>query len=202
MRRTDLVLLVLLVLLGSYADAEWVNEQGAGLADSDDRKAVGDFGAQLVFVADEQALIKQWATPSATVDLNTVESVTVNQPISAFVIFSGCQPTTKGVCDVSMQLRVIQPDGTVYYETPAMEVWQDKPAPPARALQLSARYLKLVVEPHDPRGRFIIQAQVRDANAGVVLSLQKAFGVTDVKSAETHNVIVQGAVRGQSAQRP
>ena len=198
MRRTDLVLLA---VLSSCANAEWVNEQGANLPDSEDRKTVGDFGAQLVFVADEQALFKQWATPSATIDLNTVESVTIGQPISAFVIFSGCKPAPKGVCDVSMRLQVIQPGGKIYYETPALEVWQDKPAPPAGALQLSARYLKFVVEPQDQRGRYIIQAQVRDDNAGAVLSLQKAFGVTDAKSSEGHSLVVQETLRAQSAER-
>jgi hypothetical protein len=199
MRRTALVLLA---LFSSCLSAEWVNEQGDSVTDSDDRKAVGDFGAQLVFVADEQALFKQWATPSATIDLNTVESVTVDQPINAFVIFSGCKATPKGVCDVSMTLRVIQPDGKISYETPALEVWQDKPAPPTGVLQLSARFLKFVAEPQDQRGRYIIQAQVRDDNSGAVISLEKAFGVTDAKSSDRRSFVVQGALRDQSAQRP
>ena len=76
-----IVALVLLVALGGNANAGWVNKQGASLPDSEDRKAIGDFGAQLVFVTDEQALFKTWATPSETVDLKTVESVTINQPI-------------------------------------------------------------------------------------------------------------------------
>jgi hypothetical protein len=197
-----MVALVLLVALCGNANAGWINKQGASLPDSEDRKAIGDFGAQLVFVTDEQALFKTWATPSETVDLKTVESVTINQPISAFVIFSGCKPTAKGQCNVSMRFRVLQPDGKVYSETPAMEVWQNKPAPHARALELSVQYLKIVVEPHEQRGRYTIQTQVRDDNTGTVLSLQKAFSATDAQSSERHNPAVQGTLRDKAAQRP
>jgi hypothetical protein len=193
---------VLLLLFSSYANAEWINEQGASLPDSEDRKAVGDFSAQLVFVPDEQALFRQWAAASETVDLTIVESVAVNQPISAFVIFSGCQPTATGQCNVSMRFRVIQPDGKTYYESPAMEVWQDKPAPPARALQLSARYLKFVVEPDDQQGRYTIQAQVQDDNTGAVLALEKAFSATDGQSSEPHHPKAQWTADDRSARRP
>lgn len=188
-----MVTLILLGALCGIANAGWINKQGSSLPDSEDRKAIGDFGAQLVFVTDEQALFKTWATPSETVNLNTVESVTINQPISAFVIFSGCKPTAKGKCNVSMRLRVLQPDGKVYSETPAMEVWQNKPAPRVRALELSAQYLKIVVRPHEQLGRYTIQAQVRDDNADTVLSLQKAFSATDAQTSERHNPAAQGA---------
>lgn len=170
---------VFLAALCCNANAEWINKQGASLPDSEDRKAIGNFGAKLILVDDEQALFRRWATPSETVDLKTVEGVTINQPISALVIFSGCKPSAKKQCNVSMRFRVIQPDGKVYSETPVMEVWQNKPAPRAGTLELSIQYLKIIIEPHEQRGRYTIQAQVRDDNAGTVLSLQRAFAATD-----------------------
>ncbi|HJU70866.1 MAG TPA: hypothetical protein VJ603_03395 [Paucimonas sp.] len=197
-----LIALAVLALFFGYANAGWIDKQGVPLPDAEDRKAAGDFGAQLIFTADEQALFKKWATPSETVDLNTVESVAINQPISAFIVFSGCKPTAKGMCNVSMRFRVIQPDGKVYSETPAMEVWQNKPVPRARALELSVQYLKIVVEPHEQRGRYTIQAQVRDDNTGAVLSLQKAFTAVDAPSPKKHNPAVQGTLRDKTAQRP
>ena len=197
-----LIVLTILALLHGYANAGWIDKQGASLPDAEDRKAVGDFGAQLIFTADEQALFKKWATPSETVDLNTVESVAINQPISAFIVFSGCKPTAKGKCNVSMRFRVIQPDGKVYSETPSMEVWQNKPAPRARGLELSVQYLKIVVEPHEQRGRYTIQAQVCDDNTGAVLSLQKTFSAIDAQPPERHNPAVQGTLRDNAAQRP
>lgn len=197
-----LIVLTVIALLCGHAHAGWINKHGEKLPDAEDRKAVGDFGAQLIFTSDEQALFKKWATPSETVNLDTVESVTINQPISALIVFSGCKPTAKGQCNVSMRFRVLQPDGKVYSETPTMEVWQNKPAPRARSLELSVQYLKIVVEPHEQRGRYTIQAQVRDDNTGAVLSLQKTFTAIDAQSPERHNPAVQETLRDKAAQRP
>jgi len=181
-----MIALMLIAVLCNSANAGWINKQGTTLPDSEDRKAIGDFGSQLIFVNDELALFETWSKPSETVDVKTVDSVTINQPISAFVIFSGCKPTTKGQCNVSMRFRVIQPDGKIYSETPAMEVWQNKPAPRNHALELSVQYLKIIVEPHEQRGRYTIQTQVRDDNTGVVLFLQKTFTASDMQSPKNH----------------
>jgi hypothetical protein len=173
------IALILVCIIGSYAQAGWIDKQGKLIPEAEDRKAIGDFGAQLIFTSDEQALFKKWATPSETVNLDTVESVRINWPISAFVIFSGCKPAPSGNCNVSMRFRIIQPDGKVYSETPSMEVWRDKPAPNGHTLELSVQYLKVVIEPHEARGRYIVQAQVRDENTGAVLDLKKTFTASD-----------------------
>ena len=186
-QRMRLIALLFACLLGSYAQAGWIDKQGKPLPESEDRKAIGDFGAQLIFTNDEQALFKTWAIPSESVNIDTVESVQINQPISAFIIFSGCKATPSGNCNVSMRFRIIQPDGKVYSETPAMEVWHDKPAPHGRALELSVQYLKVVVEPHEQRGRYTVQAQVRDDNSGAVVDLKKTFTASDSPSKAKHN---------------
>lgn len=193
--------LLLVCLFAGNAYAGWIDKQGNPLPDADDRKSVGAFGAQLIFTADEQALFKKWATPSEPVDIDTVESVSINQPISAFVIFSGCKPDAANLCKVSMRFRVIQPDGKVYSETPAMEVWRGKPAPPGRALELSIQYLKVIVEPHEQRGRYTVQTQVRDDNTDTVLFLQKTFTAVD-SSAKKYNPAVQEVLRDQATQYP
>ncbi|HSB24700.1 MAG TPA: hypothetical protein VLE94_16495 [Burkholderiaceae bacterium] len=58
-----------------------------------------------------------------------------------------------------------------------MEVWQYKP-PPARLLQLSAQHLKVVVEPHDPPGRYVVSASVKDHVCGALLQLSTGFEAT------------------------
>ena len=181
------IVLLLACLLSCNVHAGWINKQGKVLADSEDRKSIGNFGAQLIFTIDERTLFKKWGTPSETVDLDNVESVQINQPISAFVIFSGCKAASTGNCSVSMRFRVIQPDGKVYSETPGMEVWQDKPPPPGHSLELSVQYLKVIVEPHEQRGRYTVQTQVRDDNTDTVLFVQKTFTAIDSPSEAKHN---------------
>jgi hypothetical protein len=78
---------------------------GNALADTEDRKSIGSFGAEIVFTTDAEALEKRWGTPSETVNIDSVEDVRVNEPIYAFVVFSGCKPRVAGKCNVSMSFR-------------------------------------------------------------------------------------------------
>lgn len=167
--------LIVLCLLPTVALAGWINKKGETLPDSENRKAVGDFGAQLIFVGDENQLFKRWATLSETVDIKTIDSVKVGGAINAFVVFSGCKADQHANCSVAMRFRVIQPDGKIYADTPPMEVWENKPAPQGKALELSVQYLKVRIEPKDQLGRYVIYAQVRDNNTGTVLQLQSPF---------------------------
>ena len=167
--------LIVLIFTPTLAFAGWINKQGEVLPDVEYRKAVGDFGAQLILVGDEQELFKRWAIPSKTVDINTIDTVKVNGFTNAFVIFSGCKPNKKGNCNVSMRFRVTQPDGKVYADTPPMEVWLNKPVPKGKSLELSVEYLKVRIDPKDQLGRYIIYTQVRDNNTGTVLQLQAPF---------------------------
>jgi hypothetical protein len=175
--RNALFLMSLLACLD--ASAQWIDKEGKPLPDADDRKAIGHFGAEIIFTTDAKALEKRWATPSDTVHIDSVDRVGINQPISAFVVFSGCKAKATGKCDVSMTFRVIQPDGKVYATTPEMEVWQDKDAP-GTALALSVQYLRIRIEPHESRGRYTVNVEVRDHNSGKVLLLKKTFTAADV----------------------
>ena len=165
--------LCLIIPIGAWAG--WINRSGEPLPDSESRKAVGDFGVQLILVADEQELIKRWNTPSETVETTTTDKVEVNGAIHAFIVFSGCTRDKDGKCSVAMRFKVTKPDGTVYAETPPMEVWYMKPAPPGRMLELSADYLKVIIEPKDPLGRYTVLAQVRDNNSRVVIPVSASF---------------------------
>jgi len=169
------ILGVAFLLLPMIASAGWVNRSGELQPDTDSSKAVGDFGAQLILVADEQELLRRWGTPSETVEVKTTGKVEVGGFINAFVVFGGCKPDEKSNCRVAMRFRVLQPDGKVYSETPAMEVWRDKPEPPKKTLELSVDYLKVQIEPHDQLGPYVVQAQVRDENSGAVLQLKSSF---------------------------
>jgi hypothetical protein len=158
----------------------WINKSGESLPDSDSRKAIGDFGGHLVLVANASELFKQWSTPSETVDVPTTDKVAVNGAINAFVVFSGCTKDKADTCSVVMRFRVLQPDGKVYAETPAMEVWDEKPAPPGKSLELSVQYLKVIIEPKDQLGKYVVYAQVRDNRSGAVLQLNAPFTASKV----------------------
>jgi hypothetical protein len=161
--------------------AAWVSRTGEQLPESSYRKSKGDFVAQMVFVTDEQELFDTWSIPSNSVNVNDIDSVAINEPISTFIVFGGCKANAEGNCIVTMRFRVIGPDGKLYSETPFMEVWNEKKIPPVRSLQLSVDYLKIVVEAHELSGKYTVNAEVYDRNAESVIKLQRAF--TAVKGA-------------------
>lgn len=142
------------------------------------RQSAGNLSAQLILVADDRQAFKAWDTPQETIVVGTVRSVVVGGQANAFVVFRGCAPAQSGHCDVTMRLHVYRPDGKVYAVTPPLEVWQYKPAPPAHVLQLSAQYLKVVVEPQDQLGTYIVSASVKDHVSGASLQLSTAFEAT------------------------
>jgi hypothetical protein len=170
--------LVFLLLLPAVASADWIDKQGESFPDSDNRKTIGTFGAQLLLIADEQQLFKHWTTPSEIVNVKTIDSVWVNETINAVVVFSGCKASRRGNCNVIMRFRVIQPDGKVYADVPPIEGWQDKPAPSGKSQELGVQYLKVRIEPKDQAGRYVVYAQVRDNNTGAVLHLRSPFTAT------------------------
>lgn len=98
-----------------------------------------------------------------------------NEAINAFVVFGGCTTDDLGNCSVAMRFVVPKPDGSVYAETPPMEVWHNKPAPPGKSLELSVQYLKVVIEPTDPLGVYRVQTQVKDNISGTDLQLSALF---------------------------
>ena len=168
-------ILLALALGSAAASAEWINRAGEPLPDSDARKAVGAFGAQLIFVGDEGELFRRWNTPSESVNVETADTVRVNEDINAFVVFGGCARDAAGNCSVAMRFEVLRPDGAVYARTPPMEVWHGKPAPRGRSLGLSVEYLKIVIEPGDQLGNYEVRAWVRDNHSGNVLKLRGPF---------------------------
>ena len=166
---------LILTLACTIASADWVDKRGAGLPDTSYRKSAGDLVAQLVFVKDEQDLFRSWSKPAESVDVKDIDSTAIDSPISALIVFGGCKPDVQGNCSVVMRFRVIGPDGKLYSETPVMEVWHAKMPPPNRSLQLSVDYLKVIVEPHEQRGKYVVDAEVWDNNAGSTVRLQKVF---------------------------
>jgi hypothetical protein len=89
------IFFLLACLLAGHANAGWTDKQGTLLPDSEERKSIGGFDAQIIFTHDEQALYEKWAAPSEIVNLDAVESVSSSHPLNAFVIFRGCKPSAR-----------------------------------------------------------------------------------------------------------
>jgi hypothetical protein len=120
-----------------------------------------------------------WHHPTNDFPFQRSEATTRGVPIVAFVLFGGCEPDEDGLCDASVDFTVLRPDGSEYASFANKDLWRDKPAIPAGAVQLSTEYMGVIIEPEDPLGLYEIRVSIRDDNAGVTLSLSQTFTATE-----------------------
>ncbi len=166
---------VVLVLWSALALAGWTSPDGEKLEDTEYRKSSGPLISWLVLVADAEKLYTDWEKPAKFFHAEETETVARNAEINAFVVFGGCEADASGNCNVTVQFKVTAPDGSVYADSPKMEGWVGRPAPPVDALQLCVDYLKAVLEPGEQLGSYRVVATVVDQNSGRKLSISRTF---------------------------
>jgi hypothetical protein len=169
-----LLFIIALVANLSFAQ-QWHTEEGNPIPDSDAQKSGKSFGALLVLTSKDKELSTNWNKPSEGVAIDTSSTVRRNEAISAFIVFNGCKEDANGNCRLVVEFTVTQPDGKLYTQTPAMEVWYEKKKPPPPALGLSVDYLKTVFEAGEQVGRYEITAKVSDLNSNESLILESWF---------------------------
>ena len=169
-----LLFFIALVANLSFAQ-QWHTEEGKPVPDSDAQKSGKSFGAQLIQTNKDEELSTNWNKPSEGVFVDTSSTVRRNEAISAFIVFTGLKEDADGNCRLVVEFTVTQPDGKLYAQTQAMEVWYDKMKPPLPALGLSVDYLKTVFSPGELVGRYEILAKVSDLNSNQSLILESWF---------------------------
>lgn len=169
------ILYFVLLFIPVLASAAFINKSAELLLDAELTGEMNGFGARLIFVGNEDELFSRWGEDAEMVEIGTIDTVRQNGVLNIFVVFSGCAKDDSGNCNVVMSFKVLRPDGSVYAQTPAMDVWYNRPAPPNKVVELSMQYLKLVIEPTEPLGRYMIHAKIRDNNSGGVLQLNGPF---------------------------
>ncbi len=99
------------------------------------------------------------------------------KPLSAVVMFRGCQPDVLGNCNVVMNMVAYDPAGKKYGELVKAELWQGKPAPNPGYTQLSRTSMTIVIEPKDLAGTYRITVVARDLIAGTEAVSEARFEV-------------------------
>jgi len=162
---------------GDAGSGQW-QVGGKKAADKDWVKSNQGFGAVLLFFDNPQQFLNDWDKPTSGVKASVSESAPRGKACGAFIVFSGCGEDKQGLADVVADMTVIKPDGKTYAEKKDVEVWQKKPAPKGKKLELSAGGLGIIIQADDPEGTYEIRAKVYDHVKGVVLELKRKFSVS------------------------
>jgi hypothetical protein len=183
MRRIVIMVMTILFCHSIALSAEWKSKSGKPIPDGPSIKSAQNFVAQLILTTDETELLRRWQIPSETVDVSTASVVEVNAPISAFIVSGGGTANQKGNCDLAVTFKVYQPDGKIYSDIEEQEVWSGKPVPPVGTIELSVAYVRIIIESHEPPGKYRVEAVVTDKLGIESVFLTNEFTVVVKKQA-------------------
>jgi hypothetical protein len=141
--------------------------------DSESQKATNGFGAML-FLTEDKKFFDAWedSTPPHFTPVSTARR---GVPVFTVVIFAGPGLRPNGEADVTFDITVRKPDGSVYAEQKNVVASQDRADPSPKALHLARDYMGIRIEPKDPAGNYTVEAVVRDRVKKVELRLQQRF---------------------------
>ncbi len=144
-------------------------------ANTDNIKSQGNFGAQLWLIADER-FFQDWRKPDSP-SIDPLETAVRGQPVFTVIVFYGPSRDEKGQSNITYDLVVRRPDGSVYNERKDLVGYQSAAPADERMLALGRSYLNINIGPDDPAGRYVVEATVHDAVAKTDVSLKKEFVV-------------------------
>ena len=168
-----LIIFLFLVIPGGVW-AEFMSPDGKTIADTEYRKSIENFGAQLVITNNEDLVPENWNAPINGIYIPTINRVQKGEIFTALIAFNGCSQTENGHCQLTYKLKVLRPDGITYVDLPP-----DRPAAEENFSGLSVGYVRLVVEPYDQTGTYTFVADVKDHVSGKLLSLTNSIVVHD-----------------------
>lgn len=171
-----LLAFVLAIPIGTYGQWREDNEE---VPDTAWARHEGQFGAMLFLSDQPEEFLHAWNQPTEGVSIQTTDTVPRGVPIVALVFFTGCAPDSDGLCNASVDFTVLKPDGSEYSRHEDADLWKRKPGMEEGALQLSADYISVVIEPDDPLGLYEVQVTAYDLNANIKLELVQHFTATD-----------------------
>ncbi len=142
---------------------------------ADNIKLQGSFGAQLWLIANED-FFRDWRKPE-TPTIDPIDTAIRGQPLFTVIVFCGPVRDAKGQADVTYDLVVHRPDGTVYDEHKNLPGHQAAAPADERMLILGRSYINITIGPDDPAGKYTLEATVNDGVAKTSLALKKEFVV-------------------------
>jgi len=179
--RTVLIGAAIAFCLAFQSNAQTWLQNGTNLAEESNVKTSQGFGAQLWLTDKAKEFFDNWNKETAGVKLKNTRKATRGIPFSTIIIFAGPGTGSNALCDVTGDIVVKKPDGTIYGETRDANFWQNLPPPAPGQLQLAVDSLCIVIEDNDPSGRYTVEATVKDRVKKTQVTLSEHFDVAEQK---------------------
>ena len=168
------------VLLGASLHGEdstaW-RKDGKPAADTPNMKSKNGFGAQLYLTQNTQ-FFEDWNKPG-TPNLTELKNNRAhrNVPLFSAILFVDPGLDSKGSVDVTYDIVIRKPDGSIYGEQKDFVGLKGKYVAPAHSLQLAKERMGIRIDSQDPSGTYTVEVIVRDHIKKVELPLKATFEV-------------------------
>ena len=173
-----LAIVAVVILLPANAQTQPTSETSP--TKEENVKASKGFGASL-WLTDDADFFDNWNKESAGVLVRPAETATIGKPIFTVITFANPGADSNGLCNVTGDIVVKKPDGSVYGDTIDANFWKNLPPPPPVQIQLAYDYLVIAIEAKDPSGTYTVEAKVIDQVNDIQLTLLKSFQVNQEK---------------------
>lgn len=142
---------------------------------TDNIKSNGSFGAQLWLIEGLQ-FFQDWVKP-ATPAIDPVRIAPRGQDIYTAIIFYGIAHDSAGLANVSYDITVHRPDGSIYSHQKDLIGWQGLAPQDARSLELGRARIAINIAAADPAGLYTVDVLLRDNISRQELPLKQTFVV-------------------------
>ncbi len=129
-------------------------------------------GFSVIFLlTDDTTFYQKWALPE-TPHISTQDTFKRGQTALPIIIFATDGKDDKGNANLTCDLTVTKPDGSMYAHFDGLTIWKDEPAP---VMELSWSKIDIALEHNDPLGVYRVHATVHENNKKVNVNLNLAF---------------------------
>ena len=153
-------------------------QNGKPIADSDARKTKAGFGAEMALTTDLQ-FYEEWKKPDPPV-IDEVKTVMRSVAFDTILIFVDPGTDKSGTANVTADITVRKPDGSVYAQQKDVVAWSGKYSAVPHILELSQSSMHVRIDPGDPLGAYTVEVVVKDHNKNVELPLKTSIEVKEL----------------------
>lgn len=156
----------------------WVTIDGESVPDTAFRKSHGAFCAELLLVSDPE-FFEKWDRPSHVFEFHSVDRVERRNSFVAIVAFANPTLDADGNPVLTLDMRIIKPDGAVKGGIQGERAWNGPAfSPDSRdRLELTTKYLLYRVEDDDPLGLYRVEATLTDTLSNASLNMTRAITI-------------------------
>lgn len=124
---------------------------------------------------DNKRFFDEWQKPD-TPKISPVDTYKRGQDVFPIIIFSTDGKDSKGNADLSYDITIKKPDGSIYGHFEQLTIWKDAPAP---TMHLVQQPINIRIEQSDPFGLYKVDIVIHENCKKIALPLHLAFLVQE-----------------------